>query len=112
MSEGDEDDGEVDEEMEAIIHGRGYDSDEMDEDDDNPDDIDAEAQLLVDEDDEEENGREMTWQLEDIEEEPGIVHAENVIDANDDGDEQNHIRNISDPYEEVNNIKYIFEIGY
>ena len=99
MSEGDEDDDQVDEEMEAIMHGRGYDSDEMDEDDDNPDDIDAEAQLLEEDDDEddEENGREMTWQLEDIEEETGIVHAENV-----DGDEERgHIRNLSDPYDEV-----------
>ncbi|KAG2231174.1 hypothetical protein INT48_002955 [Thamnidium elegans] len=96
MSEGDEDD----EADDALIHGRGYDSDDMDEDDDNPDDIDAEAQLLVDEDDEDENGREMTWQLEDIEEEPGIVHAENVIDTGDDRDEQNHLRNLSDPYEE------------
>jgi E3 ubiquitin-protein ligase HUWE1 len=102
MSEGDEDDDEVDEEMEAMIHGRGgYGSDEMDEDDDNPDDIDAETQLLDDEDEEEENGREMTWQLEDIEEEPGIVHAENVVDTGDERDEQNHIRNLSDPYEEV-----------
>ncbi|CAO3635514.1 unnamed protein product [Mucor hiemalis] len=101
MSEGDEDEGEVDEEMEAIMHGHGYDTDEMDEDDDNPDDIDAEAQLLdEDEDDEEEeNDREMTWQLDDIEEEPGIVHAENVDDVGEDGD-NNHIRNISDPYEE------------
>lgn len=98
MSEGDEDD----EVEDALIHGRGYDSDEMDEDDDSTDDIDAEAQLLVDEDDEDENGREMTWQLEDIEEESGIVHAENVIDAGDDRDEQNHLRNLSDPYEEVN----------
>ncbi|GAA5813130.1 hypothetical protein MFLAVUS_006599 [Mucor flavus] len=96
MSEGDEDD----EVEDALIHGRGYDSDEMDEDDDSTDDIDAEAQLLVDEDDEDENGREMTWQLEDIEEESGIVHAENVIDAGDDRDEQNHLRNLSDPYEE------------
>jgi E3 ubiquitin-protein ligase HUWE1 len=103
MSEGDEDDDEVDEEMEAIMHGRGYDSDEMDEDDDNPDDIDAEARLLDGEDEEEENGREMTWQLEDIEE-PGIVHAENVIDTGDERDEQNHIRNLSDPYEEVNRL--------
>lgn len=101
MSEGDDDEGEVDEEMEAIMHGRGYDSDEMEEDDDNPDDIDAEAQLLDEdeEEDEEENDREMTWQLEDIEEEPGIVHAENVEDVDEDGD-NNHIRHISDPYEE------------
>lgn len=102
MSEGDEDD----EADDALIHGRGYDSDEMDEDNDSSDDIDAEAQLLVDEDDEDENGREMTWQLEDIEEESGIVHAENVIDTGDDRDEQNHLRNLSDPYEEVNTEDY------
>lgn len=102
MSEGDDEDGEVEEEMEAMLHGRGYDSDEMDEDDDNPDDIDAEAQLLDDddEDDEDENGREM-WQLDDIEETPGIVHAENVIDTGNDRDGPNHIRHSSDPYEEV-----------
>lgn len=104
MSEGDGNEDEVDEEMEAIMHGRDYDSDEMDEDDDNPDDIDAEAQLLDDEDEEEEeNGREMTWQLEDIEEEPGIVHAENV-DAGDDREEQTHHRSLPSPYEEVNTI--------
>lgn len=79
----------------------GFDSDEMDEDD-LPDDIDAEAQLISDEDDEdEEGGRELTWHLEDIEEEPGIVHAETVIDTGDERDEPNHIRHLSDPYEEV-----------
>ncbi|KAI8364986.1 hypothetical protein EDC96DRAFT_443776, partial [Choanephora cucurbitarum] len=100
MSEGD-DEGPV-EEMEAIIHGGEYDSDEMDEDDDNSDDIDAEAQLIDDddEDDEEEGGREMTWHLEDIEEEPGIVRAEAVIETGDDRDNQSHMRHITDPYEE------------
>lgn len=89
-SEQDNDDGDV-----------GFDSDEMDEDD-LPDDIDAEAQLISDEDDEEEEGgRELTWHLEDIEEEPGIVHAETVIDTGDEHDEPNHIRHLSDPYEEV-----------
>lgn len=102
MDEGDEEN-EVSEEMEAIIHGRGYGSDEMDEDDEDPDDIDAEAQLLDDDDeddDEEEGNREMTWHLEDIEEEPGIVHAEAVIDTGDQAD-QDHVRQLSDPYEEV-----------
>ena len=99
MSEGD-DEGPV-EEMEAIIHGGEYDSDEMDEDDDNSDDIDAEAQLIDDDEDEEEGGREMTWHLEDIEEEPGIVRAEAVIETGDDRDNQSHMRHITDPYEEV-----------
>ncbi|RCI05196.1 hypothetical protein CU098_002474, partial [Rhizopus stolonifer] len=98
MDEEDEEDGPV-EEMEAIIHGGEYDSDEMDEDQDDSDDIDAEAQL-IDDDEEEDGSREMTWHLEDIEEEPGIVHAEAVIDTGDDRDDQNHMRHLSDHYEE------------
>ncbi|GAN06879.1 conserved hypothetical protein [Mucor ambiguus] len=77
-----------------------FDSDDMDQDE-MADDIDAEAQLISDEDDDdEEGGRELTWHLEDIEQEPGIVHAENVIDTGDERDEPNHIRHLSDPYEE------------
>ncbi|KAK4518814.1 ribosomal RNA biogenesis protein rrp5 [Mucor velutinosus] len=77
-----------------------FDSDDMDQDE-MADDIDAEAQLISDEDDDgEEGGRELTWHLEDIEQEPGIVHAETVIDTGDERDEPNHIRHLSDPFEE------------
>lgn len=84
-----------------MIHGHGYDSDEMDEDDEDSDDIDAEAQLIDEDEDDDDSGREMTWHLEDIEEEPGIVHADTVIETGDERDEQNHLRNLSDPYDEV-----------
>ncbi|KAI7908284.1 uncharacterized protein BX663DRAFT_482482 [Cokeromyces recurvatus] len=92
------------EEMETMMHSGDYDSDEMDEDDEESDDIDAEDELIEDEDDEEdddeEDGREMTWHLEDIEEEPGIVRAAAIIEAGDENDDQVNIRNLTDPYDE------------
>ncbi|KAI8637213.1 hypothetical protein BD408DRAFT_447787 [Parasitella parasitica] len=88
----------MDESDQENEEGVNFDSDEMDEDED---DIDAEAQLISDQDeDEDEGGRELTWHLEDIEEEPGIVHPETVIDTGDERDEPNHMRHLSDPYDE------------
>ncbi|KAI8978993.1 hypothetical protein BDB01DRAFT_852215 [Pilobolus umbonatus] len=95
MSEGDDDE-EVDEEM--VIRGRGYDSDEMDEDEDE-NEIEVEAEIIDESDEDEDGSREMTWHLEDIEEEPGIVHAETVIDTGDERDEQSHLGRISDAFE-------------
>ncbi|KAI9470603.1 MAG: hypothetical protein EXX96DRAFT_362871 [Benjaminiella poitrasii] len=91
------------EEMETMMHSGDYDTDEMDEDEEDSDDIDDEDELVDDEEEEEEeeeDGREMTWHLEDIEEEPGIVHTATIIEAGDENDEQVHIRNMSDPYDE------------
>ncbi|ORE21321.1 hypothetical protein BCV71DRAFT_241689 [Rhizopus microsporus] len=94
MSEG-EDEGDGDEEMEAIIHG--YDEDEMDEDDDS-DDIDAEAELIDDED-EDDGNREMTWHLEDIEEDSSIIRGGSV-NADEREDQSPGIRAADIPYDE------------
>jgi E3 ubiquitin-protein ligase HUWE1 len=107
MSEG-EDEGDGDEEMEAIIHG--YDEDEMDEDDDS-DDIDAEAEL-IDDDGEDDGNREMTWHLEDIEEDSSIIRGGSV-NADEREDQSPGIRAADIPYdEEVNKSFYELDLPF
>ncbi|KAI9282595.1 hypothetical protein BY458DRAFT_552211 [Sporodiniella umbellata] len=93
MSEGEhEDDG--DEEMEAVIHG--YDSDEMDEDEDT-DDMNVEAELMGEED----GNREMTWHLEDIEDDSSIIRGESMINEEDEVEDQSPSAGVLElPYDE------------
>ena len=101
MSEG-EGDEDGDEEMEAVING--YDSDEMDEDDDS-EDMSAEAELIGDE----EGNREMTWHLEDIEDDSSIIRAESIINEEDERGEQSPSAGVMElPYdEEVKSYFYV-----
>ncbi|KAI8991027.1 hypothetical protein BDF20DRAFT_908845 [Mycotypha africana] len=110
MSEGDEENGE--EEMEAILHEHSYDEDDMDEDENDPSDIDAEAQFIdeeneEDEDEDDEVDREMTWHLEDIDEDPAIIHAEAVIDTTDDN--QDVRRTLSEIFDEEEDMDALSE---
>lgn len=91
MSEGErEEDG--DQEMEAVIHG--YDSDEMDEDED-ADDMNTEG---LDEDD---GNREMTWHLEDIEDDSSMIRGESLMNEEDERDGQIPAAGVLDiPYDE------------
>ncbi|KAI9022914.1 hypothetical protein CLU79DRAFT_859109 [Phycomyces nitens] len=100
MSEGEEEDEDLDEAMDSMdFHQHAYDSD-MDEDE--VEDVDDDegnsghgSHLSNDEDgdedvDEDEDGREMTWHLEDIEDDPVIVRAEVTIDSGDELDGHHH----------------------
>jgi E3 ubiquitin-protein ligase HUWE1 len=91
MSEGEDDDEEVNEEMDAIINGHGYNSDDMDEDD---------PHLLDENEEEEEDGREMTWHLEDIDEDSGLVH-DPLTENGDVNIDQTNGQRMSEQFEEV-----------
>ncbi|KAI8368284.1 uncharacterized protein BYT42DRAFT_522115 [Radiomyces spectabilis] len=103
MSEEELDDDDMDQEMDVVMHRHRYDSD-MDEDEDESDeddhdhddsDEDSDHSLNTDESDDmdDEDGREMTWHLEDIQDEDGpVLHVRTEIEIDTDDEPTEHHR--------------------
>ncbi|KAI8340111.1 hypothetical protein BC941DRAFT_468384 [Chlamydoabsidia padenii] len=88
----------VDQEMEVVLHRHHYDTD-MDEDEDDDHDHDDDSDNTGNDDgsssnsesDDDEDGRELTWHLEDIDEDGGVlVGAEITIESEDEQHDRHH----------------------
>ncbi|KAI8145482.1 hypothetical protein BJV82DRAFT_39092 [Fennellomyces sp. T-0311] len=105
MSEDDVEEGDVDEDMGAMIH-QHYDSN-MEEDEDGSDDDDHgdthstdDDSDIADSDDMEEEGREMTWRLEDIDSDPVIQMDSDEADSSHTHEIRHH-RHLNDGFGDV-----------